>query len=58
MKITNFGKDCKAATAIEYGLIIALIAIAMMGSLSLLGGGTGGMWTNFSATIIGALNRN
>ena len=40
--------DRRGATAIEYGLIVALIAIAMMGGLSALGGGAGGMWTNLS----------
>jgi len=42
--------DDKGATAIEYGLICALIAIAMMGGLSALGGGAGGMWTNLANT--------
>jgi pilus assembly protein Flp/PilA len=32
------------ATAIEYGLIAALIVVAMMGGLQSLGGGVGGMW--------------
>jgi pilus assembly protein Flp/PilA len=32
------------ATAIEYGLIAALIVIAMIGGLQTLGGGAGGMW--------------
>ena len=40
--------DQKGATAIEYGLIAALIVIAMMGGLRALGGGAGGMWTNVS----------
>ena len=40
--------DQKGATAIEYGLIAALIVIAMMGGLRALGGGAGGMWTNIS----------
>ena len=43
--------DQKAATAIEYGLIAALIVIAMMAGLSALGGGAGGMWTNISAQV-------
>jgi pilus assembly protein Flp/PilA len=43
--------DQKGATAIEYGLIAALIIIAMMGGLSALGGGAGGMWTNISAQV-------
>lgn len=42
--------DKRGATAIEYGLIVALIAIAMMGGLRTLGGGAGGMWTNLSQT--------
>ena len=36
--------DKRGATAIEYGLIAALIAIGMIGGLSALGGGTNGMW--------------
>jgi pilus assembly protein Flp/PilA len=36
--------DARGATAIEYGLICALIIIAMMGGLQALGGGTNGMW--------------
>jgi pilus assembly protein Flp/PilA len=42
--------DDGGATAIEYGLICALIAIAMMGGLSALGGGAGGMWSNLANT--------
>ena len=41
----------RGATAIEYGLIAALIVIAMMGALSSLGGGVGGMWGNLGATV-------
>ena len=37
--------DKRGATAIEYGLIVALIGVAIMGALSTLGGGVGGMWT-------------
>ena len=36
--------DRRGATAVEYGLIAALIVIAMMGGLRTLGGGAGGMW--------------
>ena len=38
----------RGATAIEYGLIAALIVVAMIGGLSALGGGAGGMWTQLS----------
>lgn len=43
--------DRRGATAIEYGLIVALIAIAMSSALSLLGGGNGGMWTKISSQV-------
>lgn len=42
---------CKrGATAIEYGLIAALICIAMLGGLRSLGGGAGGMWGDLGNT--------
>ena len=39
------------ATAIEYGLIAALIVVAMTAGLAQLGGGVGGMWTNLKAKV-------
>ena len=51
---TNMRKlraDQRGATAIEYGLIAALIVVAMIGGLSSLGGGAGGMWTKLSNTV-------
>ena len=44
-------RDKRGATAIEYGLIAALIVIAMMGGLSSLGGGMGGMWTKINSAV-------
>ena len=43
--------DSRGATAIEYGLIVALIAIAIVGALSNLGGGSMGMWTKLSNRV-------
>ncbi len=43
--------DRRGATAIEYGLIAALIVLAMIGGLAALGGGTGGMWTDLDSTV-------
>jgi len=43
--------DQEGATAIEYGLIVALIAVAAIGGISSLGGGAGGMWTNLSGSV-------
>ena len=48
------GADQRGATAIEYGLIAALIAVAMIGGLSALGGGAGGMWTVLSDRVAAA----
>jgi len=48
--LRTLGADRRGATAIEYGLIAALIVIAMMTGLSSLGGGVGGMWTKLSNT--------
>ena len=43
--------DRRGATAIEYGLIAALIVIAMMGALQTLGGGVNGKWGQLAAEI-------
>lgn len=43
--------DKRGATAIEYGLIAALIVVAAMGGISMLGGGAGGMWTKLNNTV-------
>ena len=40
----------RGATAIEYGLICALIAVAAIGGMQSLGGGVGGMWGKLSNT--------
>ena len=43
--------DQMGATAIEYGLIAALIVVAMMGGLSALGGGANGMWGKVTSNV-------
>ena len=48
------GANQRGATAIEYGLIAALIVVAMVGGLSQLGGGTIGMWTTISTKVSNA----
>ena len=47
--------DTRGATAIEYGLIAALIVVAMMGGLASLGGGAGGMWTKLNNTLTNSM---
>ncbi|MEO8455536.1 MAG: Flp family type IVb pilin [Sphingomicrobium sp.] len=48
-KLRKLGACARGATAIEYGLICALIIIAMMGGLQALGGGTNSMWGNIKS---------
>ena len=40
--------DVRGATAIEYGLIVALIVIAIVIAISTVGGGAHDIWTNLS----------
>jgi pilus assembly protein Flp/PilA len=44
--------DQTGATAIEYALICSLVIIAMIGGLSMLGGGAGGMWTRVHDAVV------
>jgi pilus assembly protein Flp/PilA len=43
------------ATAIEYGLIVALISVAAMGALASMGGGSNGMWTRINGNVSNAM---
>ncbi|MDB5714549.1 MAG: Flp family type IVb pilin [Sphingomonadales bacterium] len=43
--------DKRGATAIEYGLIAALVVIAMVGALNGLATVTIGMWNNVAANV-------
>lgn len=43
--------DKRGATVIEYGLIAALIIIAIMVSMKSLGGGSNGMWGKLSNKV-------
>ena len=47
-------RDQKAATAVEYGLIIALIVLAMMAGLSQFAGTTIQMWNGVAANVAGS----
>lgn len=48
--------DKRGATAIEYGLIAALICIACVGGMQALGGGSNGMWSRLDNKLSGAMN--
>ncbi|MEM7689599.1 MAG: Flp family type IVb pilin [Pseudomonadota bacterium] len=52
MALTKFlkhiGSDSQGATAVEYGLIISLIVIAMAGALQAVGNANTGQWDGVS----------
>ncbi len=48
--------DKRGATAIEYGLIAALIALAAVGGMSKLGGGATGMWGKLDQKVDDAMD--
>lgn len=54
--ISRFLADDSGATAIEYGLIAALIAIAVLGALRSFGGANGGVFDSVMNSIGDALN--
>ena len=55
VELQRFWRDHAGATAIEYGLIAALIALTIIAGLTLLGGGVDGLWTTVGARVEAAL---
>ncbi len=51
----RFLGDDEGATAIEYGLIAALLTLAIVGGISALGGGTSGMWGRIQTQVGNAM---
>jgi pilus assembly protein Flp/PilA len=45
-------RDIKAASAVEYALICALIVLAMIAGLSAVAGSTITMWNNVSSDVV------
>jgi pilus assembly protein Flp/PilA len=52
--LARLGRDATGATAIEYGLILALLVIAILGAIGGLGGGVLGAWNSMANTVISA----
>ena len=48
--LQKFAVNCRAATAIEYGLILAMIAIACVSAFRIFGDRTGNIWGHVSNT--------
>lgn len=55
--LNRFISDRNGATAIEYGLIAALIGVAIIGAVGGTGGSVSTMWSSNESEISGALTR-
>jgi pilus assembly protein Flp/PilA len=51
----RFGKDRRGATAIEYGLIVALIFLAIVGAMASTGNGVSDRWNSLGEKVLAAL---
>lgn len=51
-------RSTRAATAIEYGLILAMIFIAAVSAMAGVGTSTANMWNHVSTTTNTATNKN
>lgn len=48
---SRFAKDDSGATAIEYGLIAAIVAVVLVGALVMVGGGLETAFTNINTEL-------
>jgi len=51
MLTTRLGKASKGATAVEYGLLVALIAAAIVASVAVFGNNLSRLFSNLATTI-------
>jgi len=49
--LNKLGRDTRGATAVEYGLIVALIFLAMIGSVQTFGSEAILMWNKVTTTV-------
>jgi pilus assembly protein Flp/PilA len=54
-RLRSFVRDERGATAVEYSLIAALVAIAMLAGLKALGSGNSGSWESTANKAIDAM---
>jgi len=48
-------RDGRGATAVEYGLILALVVLAMLGGLVVVGGGVTDLWGDVANDVNDAI---
>jgi pilus assembly protein Flp/PilA len=53
-KLGNFFKDESGAAAVEYGLLVALIAVVIIGAVTALGTSLSGQFNTVSTAVSGA----
>jgi pilus assembly protein Flp/PilA len=53
--VARFAADRRGGTAIEYGLIAALVCLAVIGSIAATGGSVSANWSNMGAKVSAAL---
>jgi pilus assembly protein Flp/PilA len=56
--VRSLARDARGTTAIEYGLIVALIAIGFLAGLRALGDGNSASWGATSNKITGAMKNS
>jgi pilus assembly protein Flp/PilA len=50
-KVKNFLREEEGASAVEYGLLVALIAAVIIGAVTTLGGNLSTLFTNVAGSI-------
>ena len=55
---TRLSRDTRGGSAIEYGMILAVITLAMVASFTAIANTTVGMWGNVSTKVTTATARN
>ncbi len=50
-RLTSLVRNEEGATAVEYGLMVALIAVVIIGAVTLLGGNLNTMFNNIAGAI-------
>ncbi|WP_095011213.1 Flp family type IVb pilin [Tsuneonella mangrovi] len=53
----RFVRDEAGATAIEYGLILSMVFLAMVGAVQVFGNETIGMWNRITTDVKTAINK-
>lgn len=55
-QLRALARDQRGATAVEYGLIVTLIAVAAIGGMQAVGGGATGLWGKIETKVVAALS--